>query len=57
MVNCEILENGEEALLYRYDGKVSLKKGPKRVSIIFNYFNIQFNQNKHYSNNNIDMVD
>jgi hypothetical protein len=31
MVKCEILENGEEALFYRYDGQVSLKKGPKRV--------------------------
>ena len=33
MVKCEILENGEEALFYRYDGQVSLKKGPKRVCI------------------------
>lgn len=32
MVSCEVLENGEQALFYRYDGKVSLKKGPKRVN-------------------------
>ena len=33
MVSCEVLENGEHALFYRYDGKVSLKKGPKRVKL------------------------
>ena len=31
MVSCEILENGEQALFYRYDGNVQLKNGPKRV--------------------------
>ena len=31
MVKCEILENGEQALFYNYNGKVSLKEGPKRV--------------------------
>jgi len=33
-VKCEILEKEQEALLYRYDGKIELKTGPKRVILL-----------------------